>query len=237
MLSPATLWLATLAQASITLPNTRVIYAANQSEVTVALSNSANTPYIVQMWADINNAQSTPDTADAPFVILPALFRVEPQGGQAVRIIFTGKDLPQDKESVFYLNMVQIPPKNAQWADQNQMKIVVRTRIKIFYRPQGLSSQPQDITKQLRFWLKPGTDSWQIEASNPSAYYASLSKASMVLDSKEIPLAVDMLAPGATASWPVSIPAPVPASVKIRFTLVNDYGGRTNAEAMAEQQP
>ncbi|WP_431221800.1 fimbrial biogenesis chaperone [Serratia sp. L9] len=118
------------------------------------LTNNDSIPYVVQMWTDINNPSSTPDNADGPFVVVPALFRIEPKTGQSVRLMFTGKDLPQDRESVFYLNSVQIPPKNIAGAAENQMTVVLRNRVKVFYRPKGIVGGPEKVTEQIRFSLK-----------------------------------------------------------------------------------
>ncbi|MFZ1871738.1 MAG: fimbria/pilus periplasmic chaperone, partial [Chania sp.] len=67
------------ALASVVMLNTRVIYPSGSQSQTVQLTNNDNIPYVVQMWSDINNPSSTPDKADGPFVVVPALFRIEPK--------------------------------------------------------------------------------------------------------------------------------------------------------------
>ena len=222
--------------ASVTLPNTRVIYPGDAAATTLNLSNGPETPYIVQLWADIDNPQSTPETADAPFVIVPALFRIEPENGQAVRIVFTGKDLPQERESVFYLNMVQIPPRNASYAQENQMKLVLRSRIKLFYRPSGITGKADALAGQLEYTLLRGKSGWEIIARNPSAFYASLAQGSLMIGDTALPFNPGMLAPGESARWPVTNTAnkPLPAAANVKFTLINDYGGQTQANTPAQ---
>ncbi len=220
------------ALASVVMLNTRVIYPSGSQSQTVQLTNNDNIPYVVQMWTDINNPSSTPDNADGPFVVVPALFRVEPKTGQSVRLVFTGKDLPQDRESVFFLNSVQIPPKNAAGAAENQMLVVLRNRIKIFYRPKGISGGPEKITEQLRFSLKQQGGQWMLTATNDSGYYASFIKVAAMVGNKEVPFKADMVAPKSQASWKLEKGASSPAGAqKVTFTLVNDYGGHTRAEA------
>lgn len=218
--------------ASVVMLNTRVIYPADAPSQTVQLTNNDNIPYVVQMWSDVNNPASTPDTADGPFVVVPALFRVEPKTGQSVRLMFTGKDLPQDRESVFYLNNVQIPPKNIAGTSQNQMTVVLRNRVKIFYRPKGIVGAPEKIADQIRFSLKQQGGQWVLTAHNDSGYYASFIKAAVMVGGKEVPFKADMVPPKSQASWTLEKGALSPAGAsKVSFTLINDYGGHSKAQA------
>lgn len=229
---PLIFLLSTSVMASVTMLNTRVIYPADTQSKTVQFTNSDNIPYIMQVWSDINNPTSTPDNADGPFVTVPALFRIEPKTGQSVRLIFTGKNLPQDRESVFYLNSAQIPPRNAAGTGQNQMLVVLRNRMKVFYRPKGIVGSPDNVAKQIQFSLNQESGHWVLNASNDSSYYASFIHAAAVVGNKEIPFTADMVAPKSQAHWVLSKNSQSPAGAqKIKFTLVNDYGGHTEAEA------
>jgi fimbrial chaperone protein len=217
--------------ASVVMLNTRIIYPADAQSQTIQFTNNDSIPYVMQMWSDINNPSSTPESADGPFVVIPALFRVEPKTGQSVRLVFTGNNLPQDRESVFYLNSVQIPPKNLASSTDNQMLVVLRNRIKIFYRPNTIVGSPERITEQFRFSLKQSVGKWVLAVHNDSGYYASFIKAAAVVGNKEIPFKVDMVAPKSQADWKLEKDIQSPASAqKIKFTLINDYGGHTNLE-------
>lgn len=222
----------------VTLPNTRVIYPGGAAGHTVQVSNSGDTPYVVQLWADIDNPLSTPEQADAPFIITPVLFRIEPESGQSVRILFSGNanQLPQDKESIFYLNMVQLPPRNADVAASNQLKVIVRDRLKLFYRPPGLVGKPADLIKKLVFSFRAPD---QLIVTNPGPWFASLARARVQIAGQSREIELDMVAPGASRSWTWALPVsalPLP----LQFSLINDYGGITQAEttlnaALAEQ--
>ncbi|PJI52023.1 molecular chaperone EcpD, partial [Methylobacterium radiotolerans] len=58
----------------------------------------------------------------------------------------TGEPMPQDKESVFWLNVLEIPPKDK--ANQNLLQMAFRSRIKLFYRPAGLKGKAEDAPSQ-----------------------------------------------------------------------------------------
>ncbi|WP_073656866.1 fimbrial biogenesis chaperone [Pseudomonas aeruginosa] len=141
------------ARASVVVTGTRVIYPGEAREKTVQLSNRDAFPNVVQAWVDIDAPDAPPDQADAPFLVNPAVFRMAPDSGQTLRIVYTGQGLPGDRESLFHLNVLQIPPRNSSHADRNQMLLMLRNRLKLFYRPAGIQGRPEDLPGQLRFAL------------------------------------------------------------------------------------
>lgn len=220
------------ALASVVMLNTRVIYPAKATSQTVQLTNNDALPYVMQMWADVNNPASTPETADAPFTVVPALFRIDPKSGQSVRLVFNGASLPQDRESVFYLNSVQVPPKNAAGEAQNKMVVVLRNRVKIFYRPTGLAGSPDKVDSQLRFALNQNQGKWTLTVHNDSAYHATLSSIAAVNGSQNIPFNAGMVPPKSQLSLTLKGNAASPAGAsKIVFSVVDDHGGKRQSEA------
>ncbi len=93
------------ARASVVVTGTRVIYPGEAREKTVQLSNRDAFPNVVQAWVDIDAPDAPPDQADAPFLVNPAVFRMAPDSGQTLRIVYTGQGLPGDRESLFHLNV------------------------------------------------------------------------------------------------------------------------------------
>ncbi|WP_330985333.1 MULTISPECIES: molecular chaperone [Enterobacterales] len=226
------LMLTSPAMASVVMLNTRVIYPADAQSQTLQFTNNGNLPYVMQVWSDINDPASTPDTANAPFMAVPALFRVEPNTGQSVRLVFTGKDLPKDRESIFYLNSVQIPPKNTVQSNQNQMAVILRNRVKIFYRPKEIVGNPDKVPQQIHFSLKEESGRWVLIAENTSGYYASVISAAVVVDKNDVLFPVNMIPPKSTARWMLNKTGKSLSGARIvKFTLVNDYGGQIRAEA------
>ncbi|POT55841.1 fimbrial chaperone protein [Citrobacter amalonaticus] len=217
--------------ASVVMLNTRVIYPGDAQSETLQFTNNDNIPYIMQIWSDVNNPTSTPDNADGPFMAVPALFRIEPKTGQSVRLVFTGKNLPQDRESVFYLNSVQIPPKNMANA-QNQMVVVLRNRNKIFYRPKTIVGSVDNVANQLRFSVTEEGGNVQLTVINDSGYYASFINADVIAGSKRLTFPVNMVPPKSQTRWVAKNKNSRLSStpLKVKFTLVNDYGGHTNSE-------
>lgn len=97
--------------ANVVIATTRVIYPADEAEVTVSLSNSGQHPSLVQVWIDEGRADVPVEQLQVPFSLTPALFRLEPGKGQVLRLFQTQHDFAQDRESLYWLNVLDIPPK------------------------------------------------------------------------------------------------------------------------------
>ncbi|HBA8104189.1 TPA: fimbria/pilus periplasmic chaperone, partial [Escherichia coli] len=57
-----------------------------------------------------------------------------PNGQQTLRIIMASDHLPKDKESVYWLNLQDIPPA----LEGSGIAVALRTKLKLFYRPKAL---------------------------------------------------------------------------------------------------
>uniref|UniRef100_UPI00203C9232 fimbrial biogenesis chaperone n=1 Tax=Enterobacter hormaechei TaxID=158836 RepID=UPI00203C9232 len=77
------------------------------------------------------------------------LFRMDAGKTNALRIIYNGAPLPQDRESLFWINVKTIPSSSRE--DINKLQIAVNTRIKLFYRPSNLMDEPTDISKNVQW--------------------------------------------------------------------------------------
>ncbi|ABG13266.1 hypothetical protein CH58_4184 [Yersinia pestis Antiqua] len=100
-------------QASVVMTGTRIIYPEGSREKVLQLSNKDDHPNLVQLWMDDGNNQSSPSKSDVPFALTPQIFRMEANSGQVVRLTYIARNLPKNRESVFYLNFLQIPALKA----------------------------------------------------------------------------------------------------------------------------
>lgn len=219
------LLLSHFASASVIMVGTRVVYPSNIKAKTIQLVNQDNFFNVVQMWADVNNPDSTPDSADAPFLITPPVFRMEAGKGQDVRLIYTGQGLPQDRESIFYLNMLQIPPTLAAAKDKSQLKVLLRHRLKIFYRPTGIAGRIEDLPTTQTFNVAQKGKDLLLTVTNPTGYFATFRRVELVAGSKVVTVEVPMVKPHSSEVVTVK-KAVLPAGpIKVNFALVSDQGG------------
>jgi fimbrial chaperone protein len=216
---------------SVILPHTRVIYDASAPERTLQFTNPDGTPSLMQVWIDAGDPQSTPKTANAPFVVTPPIFRIEPKAGQTVRIAFTGKDLPQDRESLFYLNTLQVPSVNASQADRNQMTVMLHNRLKLFYRPSAIEGSAQNAHEKLSFRIGGKHAVEHIAADNASGFYVSLVAGRLTCGAHEAAFEPEMLAPRSGMEWRVKGNCPLDGTaIRVTVRYVDDYGAVRDAD-------
>ena len=212
------------AHASVVVGGTRVVLPAQQGEVTVRLTNDSDHPALVEAWIDTGDLNSTPDTAHSPFLITPPLFRMDPHKDQSLRIIYTqgSQPLPTDRESLFWLNVLEVPPKpTTQAAGQNYLQFAVRSRLKLFYRPADLPGDALKAPDQLSFTAQGPA----LVVHNPTPYYITISKLALGTDGKAIDGASGMVAPFGDLRLPLKgLARPPAARTPVGFTTIDDYG-------------
>lgn len=167
-----------MVSASVTMIGNRIIYPSDNASVNVEFRNKDIIPYAVQTWLDDGDTESTPATGNAPFIASPPLFRIAANGGQVLRIAFNGsRNLPQDRESVFYFNFLQIPPVNAGEAgnqQKNKMLIMLKNRVKVFYRPVAIASESKTFFDKINVTSQSKNGGAVINIENNSPFYASV---------------------------------------------------------------
>ncbi|WP_419688065.1 molecular chaperone [Burkholderia theae] len=212
--------------AGISLSGTRVVYTAKSKEASVLVKNQAKDDVMIQSWLE------APDDAhsDLPFAITPSLSRLGGDKQQILRIFYAGQGLATDRESVFWLNVQEIPQKPK---GDNSLQIAVRQRIKLFYRPADLPGKPEDAPSQLQ-WRVAGNDGKPaMEVVNDTPYYVSVVRASLHSGSHAYVLAPEMIAPKSSQRLAIKDfrGQSVGADAKVEFDSINDFGAAVNTES------
>lgn len=214
------------AMSSVVITGTRVVYPADKREVTIKINNEGSSPVLVQSWVDHGDAASTPSNSSAPFVISPPVSRVDPGKGQSLRLMFTGAPLAGGKESVLWLNVLEIPTKVSTSEDQNVLQMAFRSRIKIFYRPANLPGTPAAAIEAVQWKVvaQPG-GTYALQAFNPTAFHVSQGDLKLIAGHQNIFSEPGMIAPGETHLFALpdlkSMPA---AGAEVEYNGINDYG-------------
>ncbi|MED5608316.1 molecular chaperone [Pseudomonas sp. JH-2] len=219
-------------QAGVLAGGTRVIYGEGLRERSLMLANTNPYPVVVQIWVD--DGTGSPDTAQAPFLALPAVFRLQPGGLQGLRILHNGETLPRDRESVFWLNLYEIPPiAGRKEPDPTRVELAMNTQLKIFYRPRDLPLPPGEVAGKLGFSLSREGSQWFLVCRNPTPYHASF--ATLALSGGNRTLVAEqqmdmMAAPFGEKRYRLA-PGDIPAGARVRFSLVDDAGFPVSHEA------
>ncbi|EMX6285262.1 fimbria/pilus periplasmic chaperone [Providencia rettgeri] len=210
--------LCSAAEAAVSIDRTRVIFDGGQKSLSLNVTNNnKQLPYLAQGWIDDAQGQKV----TSPLVVLPPVQRIEPGKSSQVKIeaLPAISALPQDRESLFYFNLREIPPKSDK---PNTLQIALQTRVKLFYRPKAIVPDKNGTPWQEKLTLlKQGE---QVQVKNPTPYYVTIIGADGgVKVAKEFTPV--MVAPFSDAALGVSANA---LGSSPTVTYINDYGGRPN---------
>lgn len=220
--------------ADIVLSGTRIIYKAGSDETTIRMENRGTHPLLVQTWLDTGDDNADPSTISVPFTATPPISRIEPARGQTVKIMYSGAatTLPTDKESVYWFNTLEIPgkAKNEETNGKNLLQLAFRTRIKLFYRPEGLSGRPSDAPEQIKWDLRTDKNQVVLRATNSSPYYVSFSSASLKTADKKYTVQASMVAPKSYSDF-VVVGMKQISKGTLEYSAINDFGGAISGKS------
>ncbi|MDO4698665.1 MAG: fimbria/pilus periplasmic chaperone [Pasteurellaceae bacterium] len=213
-----------LAQANVVISGTRVVFPAEKKEISVQLKNQGDRPALIQAWLDNGDEQADPKTIKLPFIITPPVSRLDPQKQQILRVAYTGEPLANDRETLFFFNVLDIPPKpsRAELANNpNYLQFSVRSRLKFFFRPAGLPYSVTDAYQKAQWRVKGKT----LIVQNPTPYFITYSMIEVKQNGK-IAYAknADMVAPFSSHQFELSRAV---SGGEVSWSAINDYGGES----------
>lgn len=231
LLSCGLLSLAT--RAGVLASVTRVVHVEGDPGHSLVLANTNHYPVVVQTWVD--GGDGGPEGTAAPFVVLPAVFRLEPGALQGIRLLYNGDPLPRDRESVFWLNLHEIPPTGSQDDGRSRVVLAMNTQLKVFYRPMSLEATPDQLAGRLYFTLSHDGREPRLVCHNPTPLHASFSGIALSAGGQVHSVApqVDMMTrPFESRPYAFAGTIPQAGSPRVRFTLLDDQGHPSQHEVM-----
>ncbi|MGO4703571.1 fimbrial biogenesis chaperone [Dyella sp. 2RAB6] len=186
---------------------------------------------MVQSWLDTGDPRQAPDSIRTPFVLMPPMARLDAGRSQIVRIVYTGEPLPVDKESVFWLNVLEIPPKSTKDAGQNTLQFAIRSRIKLFFRPDGIKSKSDEAAAQLSWSVVREGDRYMLEAVNNSPYHVSLSAVHLDDGGKDLDGGDGMVEPQGRHRFTLKGLQAPPGHPRVTYVAIDDYGASRDYSA------
>lgn len=215
-LAAVSLTIATTSRAALTLDRTRVIVNGGVKSVTLNISNqSKDLAYLAQAWVEDEHGKKV----QQPIVVTPPLQRLDAgKSGQLKVQTPSESALPQDRETIFYFNLREIPPKSDK---PNTLQLALQTRVKMFYRPASLFAARDAKPWQEKLTLSLKGDQYQLE--NPTGYYVTIVEAGRREGDKSSQFSPVMVSPKSSISLGEGPAALGNAPV---LTYINDYGGR-----------
>lgn len=203
--------------AAIVLDRTRAVYPGGAKSISLNIKNeNQKLPYLAQAW--IEDAQG--QKIASPFVVLPPVQRVDADQKSIVRIASVPaiETLPKDRESIYYFNLREIPPKSEK---SNVMQIAVQSKIKLFYRPEAILPERGAVWQDQVTITKQGTT---LKVNNPTPYYVTYVGLAHPKGKEKTSIkgfSAFMVAPKS------ELDAKIPETLGSEFIIsyVNDYGG------------
>lgn len=203
--------------AAIALDRTRVIFDGSQKSVSLRISNqNKQLPYLAQGWLEDEEGNKIKN----PLIVLPPVQRVEPgkPGQVKIQALPAVAGLPQDRETIFYFNLREIPPRSDK---SNTLQIALQTRIKLFYRPASIMPKSNQSPWQEQLTLSKKGNKFIV--NNPTPYYVTIVDASNKVKTRGPKDFVPFMVPPKGESE-LSVSAPVVGNTPV-LTYINDYGG------------
>ncbi|MBB1201528.1 molecular chaperone [Enterobacteriaceae bacterium 89] len=203
--------------AAVNINTTRVVFNHGATQQTVSLVNDGDYPVVVQSWVDDGDPQKGPSQANVPFVVLPPVLKILPGERRELKIMTTGKGLATDRESLYWLNVYQIPPEVKSPQAGEKVRLALRNQLKVLWRPKNIGVLTEKSINMLSFRYEDG----MIHAVNDSSWNIILADVSF----GEYSIGGIVLAPH-TRSMIFNSVTPVMRQNKINFTVINDEGNR-----------
>ena len=141
--------------------------------------------------------------------------------------------MPQDRESVFWLNLYEIPGKTQQQLNLSEesrarLDLAMNTQLKVFYRPKSLKPMDvEQISEKIEFSIKEMNDNKVLVCNNPTPYH--LSFINIVLKQKDKNFKTSnqvglMVEPFSEKIYELDSNPELPYSYQVDFTLIDDQG-------------
>ncbi|WQD31961.1 fimbria/pilus periplasmic chaperone [Kluyvera intermedia] len=201
------------AQAAIALDRTRAIFPGSEKSMVLNISNdSQKKPYLAQAWLEDAKGNKLADYLTAT----PPLQRVEPGGKSAIRVtaLPSVASLPQDRESLFWFSVREVPPKSDR---ANVLQVALQTKIKLFYRPAAII--PERYSRQdTELVLHKTAGGYRVE--NPTPYYMTVVGVTSGKEFSSVDFKPVMVAPKSSDMLRTG------QFTRLHLVTLNDFGGR-----------
>lgn len=217
-----------VANAGVMVGGKRFVFYESNKVLSVAVRNPDAQNYLIKarvlppyLWIKDGTLNSAGDS----FIITPPLFRLDAEKENTIRIVRGTNPLPNDRESLFEFSVAAIPSVKGQ---PNSVSLAIRSRFKLFYRPDGLSGDVKMAWSSLR-WHQQGN---MLIATNPTPWFITLSSVVVNGTAANDP---GMIQPFGQQEYVGCKNTP---SCSVRWRALNDYGQPTDfMTATATSEP
>lgn len=202
------------------LNGTRFIYEEGQKNISFEVKNMSNNTYGGHIWID-NTIQNKQNVYIIPS---PPIFKINKKEKQIIRLMKVNDALPKDRESLFWLNVQELPPRPKK-VEGSALALALDTQVKLLYRPKYLAASRKNAEKKITITQRNGS----FFLKNPTPFFFAI----MFLKSNKKEIKLNQQAAQNIATFsPFSEVSLGKISLNNRVTIgaINDWGGMENYE-------
>lgn len=179
------LMLAFPAAADLKVEGTRVVLDGNRQTGSIRIKNTGESPVLIQSWIDDGDADAKPENMRVSLTTTTPMFRLNAGARRDINVrVAEPAHLPPDRESLFWLNILDVPGREAN-GNHSVIEQAVQWRMKVFHRPAGLVGKAEAAIDALEWEIRRSdSGALVLHARNPSAYFVSLRR--VVLDGRMV---------------------------------------------------
>lgn len=216
-----------LAQADLGVEHSRVVQAGD-SPVSVRVWNDGVRDSLVQAWIDVGDGAARPEQLKVPYVVVPPMFKLSPGRNRDIMIrAISGQSLPQDRESVFWLNILDVPAGVRQ-DTAPKLEYAVNWRIKVFHRPKNLKGSVDTAASVVDWQIESSGETSRLIARNPTPFHVILAR--LDLDGRQLLLEPSNALIAPFSEWSLPLHGDT-EGVQLNFRWVDDAGRARNGQA------
>lgn len=200
------------AHAALILDQNRVVFPASEMKVTIVkVDNPTESDFLMQSWVEDKEGKEQED-----LFVDPPLAKIKSRHKVALRITTINPNIAdKNEEQLYWLNVKEIP-KLENGRTQPRLAIVMRTRVKVLYRPKSVPVRMDKEYSRLE-WKHIATG---LVIHNPTPYYITFNKVWSGRSEAE-GIDIDMVAPNSD----LTVSGKTAAIAKqVSFNIIDDFG-------------
>lgn len=203
-----------VANSGVVIDSTRYLFKEGSREISAQMENKDDNPFLMKSWVEAPESGK-----NTYFMVTPPLYRLEAKQKNTVRIFPNAhiSNAPKDRDSVYFLNIMSIPPTDDSLEGENKIQLAVRHRMRLIYRPKSIQSlKIIEEAKKLE-WRKSNN---KITLKNPTPLFIYFK--SVVINGKEIKESVTHIEAYATKEF--RLPTGTDGN-QITWKIATEHGG------------
>lgn len=214
LIALATLTISGIANSGVVIESTRYLFKEGTREISAQMENKDDGPFLMKSWVE------TPESdTNSYFMVTPPLFRLEGKQKNTVRIFPNAyiSKAPTDRDSVYFFNVMSIPPTDDSIEGENKLQLAVRHRMRLIFRPKSIQNLNIDNEVNKMEWRKANN---RLTIKNPTPFFIYFK--SVMINGKQLVDLVPHVAPFTTEQY--TLPSGADGH-QVIWAIATEHGG------------